>query len=134
MIGGLLIFMSIPTRVMWRSKDWRLWYMMKKLCISWWKLRYGSSNICSAFICKSRSYHCNVELDLGIILLVLFYFVECSIQIVFHTMKDFIDCLKNNDLRTMCIVLKSVKSTWPNVQYVSCIMSTPFAFIKSKSM
>jgi hypothetical protein len=118
LIGGILRFMSILTRVMWRSKDWRLWYMMKKLCISWWILRYGSSNICFVFICKSKSYHCNVELDLGIIFIALFYFVECSIQIVFHTMKDVMDCLKNTDLGIMCIVLKSLKSTCPNVQYV----------------
>jgi len=93
--------------------------MMKNLHTFLWKLKYGSSNICFVFICRSGSYHCNVELDIGIIiLLVLFYFVKCSIQIVFRTMKDFINCVKNNDLRTMCIVLRSLKSTCPNAQYV----------------
>jgi len=118
LIGGLLRLVLVPTRVMWHSKDWRLWYMMKNICIYWWKLKYGSSHICFVFICRSRSYHCNVELDLGIILLVLFYFVECSIQTIFHTMKDFINFLKNNDPGTMCIVLRILKSTCPNVQYV----------------
>jgi hypothetical protein len=118
LISGLLRPVSSPTRVMWHSKIWKLWYMMKNLHTSWWKLRYGSSNVCFAFICKSRSYHCNVELDLGILLLVLFYFVECSIQIVFHIMKDFMDYFKNNDLGTMCIILRSLKSTCPNIQYV----------------
>jgi hypothetical protein len=107
--------------------------MMKSLCTSWWKLKYGSSNICFVFICKSRNYHCNVELNLGTICLVLFYFVECLVQIVFQTMKDFMDYLKQWPWNYVHCVKES-KVHMPKCPICSCIMPTPFTLIRSKSI
>jgi hypothetical protein len=100
--------------------------MMKNLCTFWWKLKYGSANICFVFICKSRSYHCNVELDLGTILLMLFWFVECLVKIIFHTMKDFMDCLKQWPWNNVhCF--KESRVHMSKYLVCSCVMSTPYA-------
>jgi hypothetical protein len=107
--------------------------MMKSLCTSWWKLKYGPSNICFVFICESRSYHCNVELNLGTTLLMLFYFVECSVQTIFHTMKDFMDYLKQWPKNYVHCVKES-RVHMPKCWVCSCIMSTPYALIRSKSI